>query len=319
MKSIGGYFELELSNRGEYHEHAIRLNTARNALEYILRVRKYKKVYIPLYTCEVILEPFKKLNVDYEFYNIDEYLKPIINFELKENDALLLNNYFGLTGNYVNELVKKHTNVIIDNSQAFFEKPIGSNDVFYSARKFFGVPDGAYLKCNKKLETDIEQDLSCERFEHLLGRIEINPQQFYNVFKRNDSSLKNQDIKVMSNLTQSILKSIDYKKNMKKRINNFLYLHNRLNKTNLLKLNIGSSSIPMVYPYLIDDGKFIKKKLISNKIYVATYWPNVFGWAAKNSFEYYLASNLIALPIDQRYDIEDLKHVISILGRENGE
>ena len=60
MDVIGGYFSLELPLIEEYHKNAIRLNTGRNCLEYILRVRGYKKVYIPYYTCEVILEPFKK-------------------------------------------------------------------------------------------------------------------------------------------------------------------------------------------------------------------------------------------------------------------
>ena len=35
--AIGGYFELELRNGAYYHKDAIRLNTARNCFEYILR------------------------------------------------------------------------------------------------------------------------------------------------------------------------------------------------------------------------------------------------------------------------------------------
>ena len=69
---IGGYFELELNKSIDYHRNAIALNTARNALEYILIAKKYQKVYIPYFTCDVILEPFQKLNIAYEFYKIDE-------------------------------------------------------------------------------------------------------------------------------------------------------------------------------------------------------------------------------------------------------
>ena len=65
QKAIGGYFELELPKGEEYHKSALSLNSARNCFEYILRVRKYKKVYLPYYTCEVILEPLKKLNIQY--------------------------------------------------------------------------------------------------------------------------------------------------------------------------------------------------------------------------------------------------------------
>ena len=58
---IGGYFQLELNKDREYHDKAIALNTGRNALEYILRAKIFKKIYLPFYTCDVLLEPLKKL------------------------------------------------------------------------------------------------------------------------------------------------------------------------------------------------------------------------------------------------------------------
>lgn len=92
LKPIGGYFGLELSQKEEYHKDAIRLNTGRNSLEYILKVKQYDKIYIPYYTCEVVLEPINKLNIEYGFYSINERLEPIINFEIKDNEAIILNN-----------------------------------------------------------------------------------------------------------------------------------------------------------------------------------------------------------------------------------
>lgn len=313
LKPIGGYFGLELSQKEEYHKDAIRLNTGRNSLEYILKVKQYDKIYIPYYTCEVVLEPINKLNIEYGFYSINERLEPIINFEIKDNEAIILNNYFGITGHIVNKLSQSYKNIIIDNSQAFFEKALTGFDTFYSARKFFGVPDGAYLYCDKKLEADLEQDLSYQRFEHLLGRVDINPQSFYNNFKNNNILLQNQDIKQMSNVTQAILNSIDYHEVADKRMANFNYLHKNLGKTNLLKLNIDESSVPMVYPYLIENGKSIKQNLIDSQIYVATYWSNVLEWAKRDAFEHYLTKNLIALPIDQRYGVSDMQHIINML------
>ena len=54
VNSIGGYFELELRNGRLYHNNAIALNLGRNALEYILLANQYEKVYVPLFTCEVV-------------------------------------------------------------------------------------------------------------------------------------------------------------------------------------------------------------------------------------------------------------------------
>ena len=72
MEAIGGYFELELHKGEEYHKDAISLNTARNCFEYILLARNYKKVYIPYYTCEVMLQPLEKHHISYEYYSIND-------------------------------------------------------------------------------------------------------------------------------------------------------------------------------------------------------------------------------------------------------
>ena len=68
MMSIGGYFELEIREGEHFHQGAIKLSTARQCFEYILKARRYTKVYIPYYTCDVIIEPLMKLNVKYEYY-----------------------------------------------------------------------------------------------------------------------------------------------------------------------------------------------------------------------------------------------------------
>ena len=41
MKELGGYFELELPKKTEFHKDAVRLNSGRNALEYILLAKSY--------------------------------------------------------------------------------------------------------------------------------------------------------------------------------------------------------------------------------------------------------------------------------------
>ena len=93
---IGGYFELELRQGGHYHKDALRLNTARNSFEYVLRARHCRKVYVPHYTCEVLLEPINKLGIDVLFYAVNEALEPVKLPVLEEGEAFLYTNYFGL-------------------------------------------------------------------------------------------------------------------------------------------------------------------------------------------------------------------------------
>jgi len=310
-KEIGGYFGLELNKGNEYHKNAIKLNTGRNCLEYILITRNYDKIYIPYYTCEVIMEPINKLGILYEFYHIDEQLNPLLTKDIKTNEVLLYTNYFGIKNKEVRKLSHQIKNLIIDNSQSFYTKPINNIDTFYSARKFFGVPDGAYLYTNSLLKEQFEQDESYTRFSHLLKRIDLNASMGYNDFKINDHILSGQPIKKMSKLTNAILCNINYNNIRSIRRTNFQYFHSTFKQINKLQIDIKYIDSPMVYPLLLD--KSLRDLLIKHKVYIAKYWPNVIEWTEKESFEYHLSENLLCIPIDQRIEIQDCNQIINLI------
>lgn len=315
MKAIGGYFSLELPFREEYHKDAIRLNTGRNCLEYILRARGYKKVYVPYYTCEAVMEPIIKLGVSYEYYHIDIHFEIRDRFKLKADEALLYTNYFGLKQRYVEQLADKMgTNLIVDNTQAFYAKPIQGIDTFYTCRKFFGVADGAYLYTDKLLDGEFIQDESYDRMAHLLKRIDLSAEEGFTDFRKVDDGLDNQPIRRMSKLTQRILQSIDYETAAKKRRENFLKLQEVIGEENNLVLPFDEDAVPMVFPFLA-PVKGLREKLIENKIFVARYWPNVLEWTSKDDIEHLLAYHMQPLPIDQRYGKGDMKRIIDMINK----
>lgn len=313
MKAIGGYFGLELNGRGEFHKNAFRLNTGRNALEYILRANSYKKIFIPYYTCDALLESVVKLKIEHEFYSINHDFEPIFDIgSIEKEEAFLYTNYFGLKGNYIHKIAKSCKNLIVDNAQAFYSLPIKAIDTFYSARKFFGVPDGAYLYSNKTLNIELKRDISYKRFDHLLMRVEKGAEYGYSVFNDNEKLLEDNPIKKMSRLTQKLLASIDYRKIAKKRIANFNYLNSKIKSINHLNFSNQVEQVPMTYP-LLTNKKGLRNKLISEKIYTPQYWPNVLEWAPKDSLEYKLADNLVFLPIDQRYGKKEMDIIVNVL------
>lgn len=313
MEAIGGYFGLELGQGEAFHKNAIKLNTARNCFEYVLKARQYKKVYIPYYTCEVMLEPLKKAGVSYEFYSINEALEPKEIPSLRGDEAFLYTNYFGLKQHCVEYLAVGYgSQLIVDNAQAFYAPRIDGVDTFYSPRKFFGVADGGYLYTDKLLEDDLEQDYSYERMSHLLKRIDVSPEDGYADFRRNDDSLINQPVKKMSKLTERILSSVDYERVRDIRRRNFNVLHNELKERNGLAIQLDSDAVPMVYPFLAED-KTLKQKLIENRIYVATYWPNVMERSRDRCVEYKLVVNLLPVPIDQRCENEKINNIVKLI------
>jgi hypothetical protein len=314
--AIGGYFELEISNRGSvYHDNALALNSGRNAFEYILIHKGYKRIHIPYFTCEVMLQPIKKLNLEYVFYHIDETFKPLIN-DYRTDDAILYTNYYGLNHHNIELLVKEFPNVIIDNAQAFFDKPMNNVNTFYSPRKFFGVPDGGFVYTKDVTpKQHYEQDNSLDRIMHLLTRIENGAESGFELFKTNDAKLDNQPIKLMSNLTKKLLNGIDFDDVINKRIHNFNFIHQHLKQTNKLTPLIDDATItcPMVYPYWINNGNELRKLLTNHKIYTALYWPNVLEWVDANTTEFELANNVVCIPIDQRCCQESLHKIISTI------
>ena len=118
----------------------------------------------------------------------------------------------------------------------------------------------------------------------------------------------------MSNLSKSIFASVNLDDIRLKRRENFESIHKALKATNRLQIpSMESFECPLVYPYWADNGDTLKKKLIEQQVFVATYWPNVFEWAKQNDLEYELANHIVCIPIDQRYGNEDMKKITSII------
>lgn len=318
MKAIGGYFSLELPfvQKKHIHEKGIHLNSGRNALEYILKsLPDIQCLWIPYYTCDVVLEPLKKLNIPYRFYTVNEYLELIDEIKLGKNEYLLATNYFGIKDAYIKELASRYgEHLIVDNAQAFFTEPIEGIKTVYSPRKFVGIPDGgiAYMENGLNI-SGLEQDISYDRCSHLLKRLDLGAEAGYADFRENSHQLMNQPIKRMSNLTWKLLQGIDFDSVKKNRKENFKQLHDALSSINQLHIpEMDTFACPMVYPFYTSDST-LKKHLIENKIFVATYWPNVLSWCKESMKEYELASRIIAIPIDQRYSKEEINKIIEII------
>lgn len=312
-KSIGSYFQLELRSKKDnyFYSDAIFLNTGRNALEYIIKVLGIKKLLLPLYLCDALYIPLKRTNISYEFYSLDSQLNPIFDYkEIEEKEYFFYINYFGIKNQTVNELSRYVTNLIIDNSQSFYSKPVNQVPTFYSLRKFFGVPDGAVL-ANVPDKLKLGQDNSSDRMEHLIVRLENEVEKGYEKYTNVESQFDNVPLLKMSEITKKIFTSIGFEAYRIRRNSNFDYLHSVFKNKN--KLIVQSFDGPLVYPLYIERGQFIKKELIKNRVFVPTYWPNVLQNSNIESREFDFANNIVSIPVDQRYNPEILMKAVEII------
>lgn len=312
MKEIGGYFGLEELSKNELYSSLIAVNNGRNALVYILRARKIKKIYIPYFLCDSISLVCEREGVLFEYYYIDKFFLPIFNKILEKDEYIYLVNYFGIIdNNQVKKLKNKFHNIIWDNAHAFFQSPVDGVDTVYTCRKFFGVPDGGYVSTEVCLDESLETDISKERMKHILGRYEGCASDFYTDFKENDSKFKILPLRHMSKLTKNILSAIDYSNVKRKREENYCYLHSELSESNGLNLKMIEG--PYAYPFYFENGMIIKKRLAEKSIYVATLWPNVLKM--EDSIEKDYAENILPLPCDQRYGFDDMKRIVQEVKR----
>ena len=228
-------------------------------------------------------------------------------------DCVVLVNYYGQLDDYKIRNIAEKFNVFLDNTQDFFNKPKFNIDAANSCRKFFGVSGGSYLytDLSAKELNEYEYDTAVERITSAIGRFETNANNFYNIFLRNEEFVRGIPIKRMSKFDRNILRSLNYKEIIAIRRVNYEYLDKIFRDYNLLKLKNNAGLF--MYPLLIDNGRDVKLKLIEEKIYVPTLWPGVLDFNNLTQFERNLVDNLVLLPIDQRYDIEDMEYIVKVV------
>lgn len=318
MKEYGGYIEFENYHGNMVHEGAISLNCGRNALAYLCEAKKIKKLYLPYFLCSSVPNVCEKNGIEYGYYHINEMFEPMFNQTLGEDEWLYIVNFYGQMDN--NALMcwkQKCDRVIIDNAQSYFQMPIEGVDTLYTCRKYFGVADGAFLYTDTKLKREIPQDESFERMHFLLGRFERCANQFYSEYVANNKLFATEQVKQMSQLTENLLHGIDYESIAKKRQDNFDYLDGQFYDIN--ELSLKSVYGAFMYPLLVQNGAAVRKELQEEKIYIPTLWPNVLEECPENSLEYHYAADILPIPVDQRYGIEDMKYLVEVINRVSSE
>ena len=306
QKEYGGYIEFESQPGTEYHKEAIALNCGRNCLAYLIEARGIKKIYLPYFLCASVGDICRKYNVEIQYYHIDSKFRPIFDIDIHKKEYIYIVNYYGqISVNEIKKWEKKYPNLILDFAQSFFQKPIENSDTLYSCRQYFGVSDGAYLYTKSQIDRNIELDFSYDRMRFLMGRYEKTANEFYREYVENNRRFREVPILQMSKLTHNLLNGICYEKVKKRRTENFKILNEALGVYNRLKLDEPEGAF--MYPLFIKNGAEIRKELQSKNIYIPTLWPDVFKVCQKSELEYDMAENILPLPVDQRYDKDDME------------
>lgn len=324
MTEIGGYFELEalVAEGQQPHRDAnIQLKSGRSCLRLLSEIERPTKVYLPYWTCDAVLEALAETNTPVEFLPLNsdlEFLEPLP--ELGLTDRLIYINYFGLRSEYASALSSRlRERLWLDCTQAFFYRPTTPSSVtFNSARKFFGVPDGAYLYAPDPLGVIPEMDLARNsrfRVDHLILRRQGRTAEGYQVFLENEELAGGATARV-SELSELLLERVDYRSAADRRRTNFRLLDTALASSNRIPrqiLDLGSDSVPFCYPYLPALSIDVRT-LWSRDLFVPIFWPACQTRQSSGfEFEKLLSRDLLPLPIDHRYGAPEMERILSLL------
>ena len=318
---IGGHFVfgddfLCPSQSINIHHDALPLSTGRACLNLIVSIHLPKRVHIPFYSCDTLLEPFLMNDVRVIYYEIDE------NFEIKsldnfsEGDMLLYINYFGIKNSYAESLVKKFAgSTIIDNSQQYFSNGYSSGYSFVSARKFFAVPDGAFLYSMHEIDisnypSNVDVDLN-----YLFFPMFHEGNRSLDAFHKNEKLLSS-EIKGPSQYSERILEGLNLERVSTIRKENFDFLSDRLISLNQLSFASNSGELPpFCYPFL-HPKEIDKDHLVDEGFYIPSYWSDVNNRDIEGfEFEKTLSKHLLPLPVDHRYSQTQLVRLVDYLLR----
>ena len=272
----------------------------------------------PFYICDTVLQAFQRQEIPVEFYDLDASLQPMLPSDGSASDVILYVNYFGLkTADLPGLIAARRERIVVDDTQAFFERGHAGAWAFNSARKWFGVPDGAFAY-GDALDVVGVRPGAPPMIDHLLTALTGNRPLAFEQYQQSEAAVSD-CLVAMSPLSARLLAGIDYDGVRRARGRNFQALHQRLGAHNhlpaaLLERASAAGVTPFCYPLLVDTAA-PWTELWESGAFVPRLWSEVplRAGAAANPHSTRLAERLMALPIDHRYSDEDMNHLAGIV------
>jgi hypothetical protein len=282
------------------------LSSGRACMAFILDRERPRRAYVPFYTCQSLLDPFEERGVEVLYYHVDDDLLPVGISAPAADELLVLIDYFGVRTHAVRELaLELGQRTVIDLTHAFFSGPPPAGHYgFNSARKFRGVPDGAFLFLKDGSLVDLPSNTTMTG-DHLILRMMGSGEEVVQANKMNEARI-NTALLGAAPLSRALLHRLDHTGAQQKRDRNFAAAHAVLGDFNQLRVDDPGMKGPLCYP-LLRMGPVDLKPMHSAGIFAARYWPDILSRSGRELFpdDVLRTQRLIAFPIDQRYSPEE--------------
>lgn len=328
-----------------FGEDCVLLSTGRAALSYALREIKKRyprsnyKALIPPFTCETVIQPFYKERYDVYTYDIDERLNftgRMLKESIEESGAnvVLIHRYYGFNTVFqIEETIREYRDkgviFIEDRTQNIYSSfdTLPVDFVVGSFRKWSALPDGGFCLCMKGCLEDkpvledrnlVREKLKAFGLKHDYMVMDNGDKKtFLDAYANAEKILdEEEDLYKMSTEAMSILKSLDKVSLAVKRRENYQYLYEKIiEKTdlNLLTGQLEEGVVPLYLAISSQNRDTIQRKLREKKIYAPIVWPKANICPKISDVVQRIYDTVLCIPIDQRYELEDMEKVLNVL------
>jgi dTDP-4-amino-4,6-dideoxygalactose transaminase len=315
--------------------HTIYFDSGRSALRMLTETMEYGEVLLPEYICDSVLQCFSAHRV--RFYRLNERLEiDIEDLSSKVNDytvAVYVMHYFGSLQprpslSALTKLKNQNDFIIIeDTTHSIFSNPQTVGDYcICSLRKWLAIPDGGILYSGRlphritSMVPERNHDVN-KSYAMILktlfldGKIESNTLH-RKIFAESEERLDGRvEVRQISFLSELLLLCNNVQKLIQSRKENFMRIHQELSKSGLFPfVDISPKDhCPFTYPIKIGERDRLRQYLIERKIYCAVHWPLENSLLRYNNIARQLSSEIISLPIDQRYSHQEMNYMIQAI------
>lgn len=298
-----------------------------------------KRVLLPAYTCQTVIDPFLQEGWAICYYGISRQLRIDTDdlsekFKVFKPNLCVAHPYYGADLNQkeldaLSELKNKGCCLVEDLTQCVFSTQRSEIFDYFtgSYRKWFPIPDGAFLT---------GKDVVPEQREENTAFVQSMADAMYlrHVFHMtNDCHVKEISRRVgntaighisgeivrhgMSAFSMSLLSQVDVEDVKRRRQDNYAYLYDRLANNSGIEIVDRSmdevTCAPLFFPIYVKNRREFQKVLAQHEIYAPVLWPVHDDAVLINDHIKGIFSEVLMLPVDQRYTVEDMKRMIDVI------
>lgn len=303
-----------------------------------------KRCLMPAYMCDSVFVPFRHRGWELIFYTVDRglisYGEEVFRLAMEHDPGLILiHPYFGVDTcrelrEHLRALRKSGVLVMEDVTQSYYLDEAGNEADFIvgSLRKWYAIPDGGFVVSDLPLIRDGLEDgeaYARKRLDPLtkkwiylhadasLGETEEERQARKKAYLEKNRALEEEldhyaVPRRMSRISASILSEIDEEAAAQKRRDNYTYLYEKTGGMRRIRpiLPREGGEAPLYFPIYAKERENLQSFLRGRDIYAPVLWP--LGEENRDALagdEEYIYRRMLALPIDQRYGLEEMERI----------